>query len=140
MKIYVSENIDKAIQGFTIVPIVYGEVDLSKIPDNGATTIVAIDALDTILPDKVNPFINLLCTKLRLNGSIHIGGLDPNALSRSLVSGNIEIDEFNKSISNKEALYPSKYITELLRLRDLTILSVIYRGNYYEISAQRTKN
>lgn len=140
MKLYISENIDKAISGFTLIPIVYGEVDLNSIPNNCASEIVAIDAIDNISNDKIELFISNLYSKIRLNGIVHFGGLDAYALSRNLLSGNIDIKEYSKMISQNNAIYSSKYILDLLRKYNLSIKSVIYKGNYYEITAQRTHN
>lgn len=140
MKLYISENIDKAIEGFVIIPIIYGEVDLSNIPDNAASEIVAIDALDSITHDKVEQFIGLLCRKLRLNGNLYLGGLDAYAISRSLLSGSVSIKEYNENISKKDSLYSSKIIIDLLKRNNINLASAVYKGNYYEVTAKRTYN
>lgn len=140
MKLYISENIDKAIAGFTLIPIAYGEIDLSSIPSNCASEIVAIDAIDKIPHDKIELFVANLCSKIRLNGIVHFGGLDAYALSRNLLSGNIDIKQYSEIISNNDAIYSSKYILDLLRKYNLSVKSVVYKGHYYEITAQRTYN
>ena len=140
MKLHISENIDKVIDGFTIVPIVYGEVDLATIPSNCASEIIAIDAVDSISHDKIEQFIFNVCSKIRLNGTAYFGGLDVYALSRSLLSGNISIKEYNDFTSKSNAIYSSKYILSLLQSNDITIQSVVYKGNYYEITVKRTHN
>ena len=91
MKVYISENIDRVIEGFTTIPIVYGAVDLVSIPDNGASTIVCIDALDSIKSDSIVDFINGVVNKMRINCVAHFGGLDAYAVSKDLVSGKINI-------------------------------------------------
>lgn len=138
MKIYISENIDRAVEGFTLIPIVYGAVDLGSVPTNGASTIVAIDALDSIKQENIVDFINGMINKMRINSTIHLGGLDAYAISKDLVSGKINIEQFNKSLSGKNGIYNSKYICDILMSNNIKITSVVFRGNNYEISATRT--
>lgn len=137
MKIYISEKIDKAIEGFRLIPVVYGEIDLSSVPDNAASTVVAIDAIDSISYNKLEEFIAKVCSKLRLNGTVYLGGLDAYATSRNLLSGAISIQDFNDQIAQKGGIYSSKHLLDLLQKHQLFINSVIYKGNYYEITAQR---
>lgn len=140
MKLFISENIDKAIEGFVLVPIVYGEVDLRNVPENAASDIVAIDAVDSISINNIRQFITSICRALRLGGTIHIGGIDAYGLSRNLISGNIDLIEYNTLIAKKQGIYTSKYISDLLISHNLNIQSIIYKGSFYEITASRPKN
>lgn len=140
MKVYISENLDKVIEGFTTIPIVYGAVDLGSIPNNGASTIVAIDAVDSIKHENINDFIIGLASKMRINSVVHVGGLDAYAVSKDLVSGKINVEEYNKSIAGKLGIYSAKFICDLLRSQNLTINSSTFRGSNYEISATRIVN
>jgi hypothetical protein len=140
MNIYISENIDRAIDNFTIVPIVYGEIDLSSIPDNGATIISAIDAIDSIRFNNISNFIQNIVKKMRLNSTLYLGGCDIYAVSRSLISGGLDLEEYNSILINKAGVYSSKYIIDLLKSHGLNIQSVIYKGSNYEITATRPNN
>lgn len=138
MKIYISENIDKAIEGFNIIPIVYGAVDLGSIPTNAASTIVAIDAVDSIKSENINDFIGGIVSKMRINSTLYIGGIDAYALSRNLLSSQINISEYNNVISGKNGLYSCKHICDLLQAYKLNIVSAIFKGINYEITATRS--
>jgi predicted CopG family antitoxin len=140
MKLYISENIDKAIQNFTLVPIVYGEVDLSNVPDNAATMIVAVDAIDSIKSKDIENFINNICRKMRLESTLHIGGLDAYAVSRSLLNGTISLDEYNELVLGKTGMYSSRFIIDLLKKNRIQIRSAVYKGHTYEIAATRSNN
>lgn len=140
MKIYISENLDKVIEGFTTIPIVYGAVDLGSIPANGASVIVAIDALDSIKQENITDFLYGIISKMRINGVLHVGGLDAYAISKDLISGKINIEDYNKSISGKLGIYSAKSITDILQSQNLTINSSVFRGSNYEISATRIVN
>lgn len=138
MKVYISENIDKAIEGFNLIPIVYGAVDLGSIPNNAASTIVAIDALDSIKSESVIDFIGGVVSKMRLNSTVYLGGTDVYALSKNLLSGQLNINEYNNIMSNKNGIYACKYICDLLQSHKLKIMSAIFKGNNYEITATRS--
>lgn len=140
MKLYISENIDKTIEGYTVIPVIYGEINLNNIPNNSASDIVAIDAIDSIPHNKLNNAINIICSKLRLNGTLHVGGIDIYAISRGLLSGNIDLIEYNDLTFKNKGSYTAKYIIELLNSYNLNIQSAVYKGYYYEILATRTQD
>ena len=140
MNIYITENIDKAIDNFTIIPIVYGEIDFKQIPDNAATNIVAIDATDSIKPHNIQDFIQNIVKKMRLNSTLHIGGTDLYAISRLLLSGSMTIIEYNSILDKKNGIYSSKLIIDLLKNQGLQIKSAIFKSYNYEIIATRTYN
>lgn len=138
MKVYISENIDKAIEGFNIIPIVYGAVDLGSIPTNAASTIIAIDALDSIKSENVSNFIGSVVSKMRLNSTLYLGGVDAYALSRGLLSAQISISDYNNIIDNKNGIYACKYVCDILQGYKLNIVSAIFKGINYEITATRS--
>lgn len=137
MNIYISENIDRAIDNFTLIPIVYGEVDLKNIPDNAGTNIVAIDATDSIKQDNIEAFIQNLAKKMRLNSVLHIGGTDIYAITRLLLSGSLAIKDFNQILTKKNGIYSCKYIVDLLSKQGLQIKSAVFKGYNYEVTATR---
>lgn len=137
MKLFISENIDKSIEGYKIIPIVYGEIDLQSIPDNSSTDIVAIDAIDSVKYANLASFIKKIVSKMRLNSNLYLGGTDIFAVSRELLNGSKSIEEFNTIIESKNGIYSASMILELLRDNGIKINSVVYKGNKYEISATR---
>jgi hypothetical protein len=137
MKLYISEHIDKAISGFQIIPIVYGEIDLGGIPANSASTIVAIDAIDSIKYENIEQFIQGVVSKMRLESNLYIGGLDVYAVNRALISGSLSLEEYNKLFVGKQGIQCANKIVDLLQKNGVTILSVVFKGNNYEISATR---
>lgn len=140
MNIYISENVDSAIEGFALIPIVYGEVDLRSVPDHGASTIVAIDAVDSIKYENIEKFIGSVCSKLRLNSNLHLGGTDIVSLNKSLISGSINVKDYNNIVFSKKGLYTSKQIIDILISNNIIVKSVIFKGTNYEITATRKQN
>lgn len=140
MKIQISENIDKAIEGYVVVPIMYSEADLSRIPQHCASSIIAIDAVDSIKKEKIEKFVKDICSKMRIGSLLHIGGLDIYALNRDFLGGKVDLNEYNKLMANKTGIYSNSYIAKLLHENNIKIESIVFKGYYYEIAATRPKN
>lgn len=139
MKLYISEHIDKAISGFKIVPIIYGKIDMSGIPANAASTIIAIDAVDSIDCENIEQFVKNVTSKMRIDSNLYIGGTDAYAISRNLISGNTNLEQYNQAIVGKQGIHSAKKIVDLLQKSGIIILSVVFKGNNYEISATRKR-
>lgn len=137
MKIQITENIDKGIENYTIVPILYGKIDLSLTPNNSVTHIVAIDALDSIPENLIVEFINNIIIKMRLGCEIIIGGTELAAISRDVISNNITTKEYNQLIFSKRGVYRSDDIIRLLNEANLTINNIQIKGYHYELTASR---
>lgn len=140
MKIHITENLDKSISGYSLIPIIYGSVDLQSVPQNGASSIIAIDAVDSIKYENIIEFINAIILKMRLNSTLYIGGIDAYYLSKNLISGQISLEEYNSYIYGKQGIYDSKFIIDLLQKHNVKILSIIFKDNRYEITATRSVN
>lgn len=139
MKVHITENIDKVIENYKMVPIVYGKVDLSIFPNNSLTHIIATDALDSIPYSSVSELMVEIKNKIRSGGTIVIGGLELCAVCRDITNNKISTDDFNHKILDKKGLYKSKDIVSMLNNIGLTIDSMIIKGYNYEITASRPK-
>lgn len=137
MKVYITENIDRVIENYKTIPIIYGKADLSIVPNNAATHIVAIDALDSIPFSLLGDFIKSIQNKLRAGGHIVLGGLELTAICQDLLNNNLDTQQFNETILNKKGLYKNQYITNLLTRIGLKINNVKIKGYNYEITASR---
>jgi hypothetical protein len=137
MKIHITENVSKAIEGYGMIPIVYGKADLGAIPDNSLTEIIAIDAIDSIPSDLLSQFIESLVSKMRLGSSLILGGIELGVVSRSLINGRLTSFSFNDIMSKKKSIHSSKDIVDLLKSHNVNIDNVQIIGNHYEITASR---
>jgi hypothetical protein len=140
MKIHITENVEKMIEGYNMFPIVYGKIDLSGVPDNSLTEIIAIDAIDSIPSSLLPQFIESLVKKMRMGCSFILGGLELGLLSRNVTSGKLSSFNFNDIMSTKKSVYSSKDIVNLLKSYDITIDNINITGTNYEISASRPRN
>lgn len=137
MKIQITENIDKGIENYTIIPILYGKIDLTLAPNNSITHIVAIDALDSVPDNLLVEFISNIVQKMRIGCQIILGGTELSAISKDVVNNNITTQDYNKLIFSKRGIYRSEDVVKLMNQANLTINSVQIKGYKYELTASR---
>ena len=137
MKLYITENIDQVIEGYTMVPIIYGKVDLGQIPNNAAQTIVAIDALDSIPAQFVNTFLDEVKNKMRFDSELVLGGTELSIVSREVLNGNLDTQKYNELVFSKRGIYSINDIINLLQNKQLLVNKSTIKGYNYEISAIR---
>lgn len=140
MKLYITESSDNIIKGYTHIPIVYGKIDLSQVPNNGADNIVAPNSLNSIPKDYLEEFIQSIASKMRLGCQAILGGIDINALSLSVIRGDIQDKEYNHIVYSNRGIYSSTNIAELLKTLNLKINSIFMNGYNYEITFSRSSN
>lgn len=140
MKIHITENIEKIIDGYNMIPIIYGKVDLNKIPDNAATEIIAIDAIDSIPHSLLGDFLNQIVRKMRFGCNLILGGVELGLIGRNLINGKLNSENFNELLSSKKSMHSSKDIVDILNQYKLVINNINIRGNNYEITASRPAN
>ena len=140
MKIHITENVEKIIEGYNMFPIVYGKVDLGGLPDNSLTQIIAIDAIDSIPSNLLPQFIESIVIKMRMGCSFIIGGLELGLLSRNIINGKLSSFNFNDIMSTRKSVYSSKDIVDLLKSHNISIDNVNIIGTNYEITASRPRN
>jgi hypothetical protein len=140
MKIHITENVEKMIEGYSMFPIVYGKVDLGGLPDNSLTEIIAIDAIDSIPSNLLPQFMESIVKKMRMGCSFILGGLELGLLSRNITNGKLSSFNFNDIMSTKKSVHSSKDIVDLLKSHNINIDNVNIIGTNYEITASRPRN
>ena len=137
MKVYITENIDKVIEGYTMIPIIYGKIDLGQVPNNAAKSIVAVDALDSIPVQFLDNFLDDVKSKMRLNSKLILGGTELSVISRDVLLGNLNTQKFNELVFSKRGLYNISDIVSILQSKNLIINKSSIKGYNYEISVTR---
>jgi hypothetical protein len=141
MKVHITENIENIIDGYDMVPIIYGKIDtINKYPDNSLVEIVAVDALDSIPINLLEEFLTSIIRKMRMGCIVTLGGVELQLIARDVIAGKIDSKTFNEAIFKKKAIYSSKDIIDLLNRGNLTIDTANIRGHFYEIKASRQPN
>jgi hypothetical protein len=137
MKIHITENVNSAIEGFVLVPIVYGRLDLGGVTDHSATQIVALDAIDSVPIAMLTKFLQDVVSKMRFGCVAIFGGVELDVLSRAVITNDINVESFNKLVFSKKAIYKNSDITKILTGLGLSIDKVLIQGINYEITATR---
>jgi hypothetical protein len=137
MKIHITENVNSAIEGFVLVPIVYGRIDLGGVTDHSATQIVALDAIDSIPIAMLTKFLQDVVGKMRFGCVATFGGIELDVLSRGVITNDINVESFNKLVFSKKAIYKNSDIVKILTGLGLSIDKVLIQGINYEITATR---
>lgn len=141
MKIHITENIENMIEGYNMVPVIYGKIDsISKYPDNSITEIIAIDALDSIPENLLNDFMRQVISKMRIGCRVIFGGIELGLIARNIINGKINSEEFNSIVYSKKSIHSSSDILKILEFSNLNIDSVTIKGNNYEITSSRPTN
>jgi hypothetical protein len=137
MKIHITENVNSIVEGFTLVPIVYGRLDLAGITDNSATHILAIDAIDSIPESMLVKFLQDVERKMRFGCVAVFGGVDLDIMARGIISQEVHSQGFNRLMSSKKAIYRNSDIKKILMDLGLSIDRVSIQGINYEIHTTR---
>ena len=90
MNIHITENIDNIIDGYQMIPIIYGKIDTGMLSYNSAENIIAIDAIDSIPHDMLDDFFEEVRSKMRFGCNIILGGIELLAISRDIINGKID--------------------------------------------------
>jgi hypothetical protein len=138
MKIHITENVDQIIDGYVMMPIVYGKIDMSNIPNNSATEIVADEAIDSIPVEEIQSLFGEIKSKLRLNGRLMVSGTELQVVCQDVLRGKLTTKDFNNVIFNNRGIYTVNEIAEYINSIDLKIETMLIKGNKYEIRATRT--
>jgi hypothetical protein len=140
MKIYITDKIENSIEGYKTIPILYGKIDMSDIPNNGADQIVALDALNNVPYNLLSDFLEEIYKKMRFGCQLILGGTELNILCKQVLDGQINIKDFNSLVFSKRGIYGSRDIIEVIHHYNLLVDSLIFKGNNYEITITRPVN
>lgn len=137
MNIHITENVDNIIDGYKMVPIIYGKIDMGMISDNAAENIIAVDAIDSIPHDMLDNFFKEVISKMRMGCNIFLGGIELLAISKDIINGKIDSKTFNELVYKKRGIYHVNDIKNILKQHGVIIKSIIIKGYEYEITAFR---
>jgi hypothetical protein len=138
MKAHILKPTESHIEGYARVDVTELTAGLSQFVDSECDQIFANDALDAIPGDKMYEAIKQIVAKLRLRGSVVVGGTDILMFCKNVVSGEIAVNEASNIISATESMNTATDVAQALTILGLTINSVTHTGvAHYEIKATR---
>jgi len=137
MKIHIVGENEAAVEGYERIEIKDGKVDLSKYSDNECSFILGSDCLDLFSQADAKGFILEVRQKLRLGGTLVLGGADIRLLARSVVSESISVEDANSLLFSKKSCLDVNTISDLVSGVGLEIISTKISGIHYEIESSR---
>ena len=137
MKIHIVRESQKSIENYKKVTVSNNSVDLSDISDNECTFILAGDTLDSFSLESIPSFIQNLTKKVRMGGSLVVGGTDIRLFSKSIINGMISESEASSIIGLVQSMSIIANTVEIIKSLGMQIESTQINGYHYEIKAQR---
>jgi predicted SAM-dependent methyltransferase len=140
MKIHLVKNEKDAIKGYKA--IVYSPAkhinNLDLLSDNECDFILAGNIVDDFSLSEAGEIISNLLRKLRINGTIAIGGTDLRLFCKSVINNLISESDASELIKTKQSMTNLNIMLETMRSAGLKIQSSKITGVHYEITAVRS--
>lgn len=138
MKLQIIKQDQEEVRGYEVVFVDRNQLDLTKVADNECEFILASDIMDSFSGgDSSKQVLQALRTKLRLNGTVVVGGTDVRLFAKAVLSGVLPLDAASNIVTGVHSMTSSIKTEELLKSLGLTIESVTLDGLHYEIKATR---
>jgi len=137
MKIQILRENQQAIENYTKIIVGDNQIDLSSISDNECSFILANDVLDSFSIENIDQLIKSILMKLRINGSIVIGGTDMRLFCKNVTNGSVDTGQASRIIGVVQSMTVLNDIVNLIRSSGLNIESTQITGIHYEIKATR---
>lgn len=139
MKIQLVKNKEDAISGYQ--PILYSSSlmlnNLQSVSDNQGEVILASNILDDFAAKSHKDVILSLVKKLRMNGSLVVGGTDIRIFCKSVVNSTITESDASDIIGSRQSMSNLQNTIEILKSFGLKIQSTHITGMHYEVTAVR---
>jgi predicted SAM-dependent methyltransferase len=138
MKVHLVKTEASLIKGYT--PVLYSQTlnNLLTLSDNECEFILAGEVLDDFPKQEALNIIKSLLSKLRINGTLVIGGTDLRVFCKSVINGLIDENNASEFIKAKQSMSNCKEVTEMLKQLGLKIQSSRITGTHYEITTVRS--
>ena len=137
MKIHIIREGQESIENYKKVIVSNNSADLSDISDNECSFILAGDALDSFSQENIPIFIQNLTKKVRMGGSLVVGGTDVRLFSKSVINGIIPENEASSVVNLAKSMSTNDNTIDIIKSLGMQIESTQINGYHYEIKAKR---
>lgn len=139
MKLHILKNGQEPVKGYETVIISDNSMNLEHISNNECDFILAPDIMDSFDFRAMDQLILGLVSKLRLGGTLVIGGTHVRLFAKAVINGMITYEQASQIVSSLAAITEPKDVVERLQSNRLTIETITMDGLHYEIKATRTR-
>mgnify|MGYP003637527175 CR=1 FL=1 len=126
-------------EGYQVLEVRGGNINLDQFSESECTEILAPELMDYFSFEDLNPMLVSLVKKIRIGGTIVIGGVDARMMARGVVGGSIQIYDLNKALFSRRSITDINLTKEVLISLGLKIVSARLIGLKYEIEATRAQ-
>ena len=137
MKIHVARMDQEVIEGYKHVVLTDDYINFADVSDNECELILANDVLDSFTAVNIKNCVVSLVSKLRLGGTIIIGGKDIRMFSRFVMNNMISEAEASSIISEVRSMPNAKDIVNGIKSLGLNVQTVNTTGIHFEVVARR---
>ena len=137
MKIHILKENQQNIENYKRVTISNNKIDLSNVSDNECSFILANDVCDSFSIEHISELVQGIIKKLRMKGTVVIGGTDIRLFCKNVINGSISELEASKVTESVQSMTTLNETTNLIRSLGLNIESTQMSGIHYEIKANR---
>lgn len=139
MRVQVARMGVETIQGYQHVVASDNYINFMDISDNECTEILANDILDCFSVEKIAECLQLLASKLRLGGSLVVGGKDVRLFSKAVINGQIKEQEASQLINAVNSMTSVGTVVQFVNSLGLNVVSTQIAGMHFEIKATRER-
>ena len=137
MKIHVTRMDQETVDNYNHVVVSDNHINFLDISDNECQEILANDVLDSFSIDKVGECITSLVNKLRLGGTIVVGGKDVRLFSKAVLNNGISEITASEIVNSCQSMSSINDVVPVLQHLGLKIISTNVAGIHYEVKASR---
>lgn len=137
MKLHIVRPNQDAIENYTKAIALENNINLSEVSDNECEVIMANDIVDAFTIDKIGELVMSLAKKMRMNGTLVLGGTDIRLLCKAIVNDQITEQEGSNIISTLSSASNLALLKSALEGVGLSVLSTQIAGIHYEVTAKR---
>tara|TARA_R100001377_G_scaffold70336_1_gene45774 strand:- start:30 stop:446 length:417 start_codon:yes stop_codon:yes gene_type:complete len=137
MKIHVVKPDQEAIENFKKVVCLDNNIDVSEVSDNECELIMANDVIDSFDIPNIEGLLGLLISKLRINGTMVIGGTDLRLLCKSVINDQLSELDASQIISGLKSATSLESLRVAIQSMGLNFVSSQISGVHYELTLKR---
>jgi hypothetical protein len=139
MKIHIIKQGETAIEGYKKIELLPGFMllGLDEVSDNEADVIFANDILDALPANVIQQTISQLATKLRLGGTLTVGGTELRTFTKNVTNQTIPEEQAVDIIRNSQSMVNVNKLSDLMRSMGLKIEAATINGIHCEVKCVR---